>query len=188
MFSVYASLKLLGSWTRDLIQRVDHFTVWAETTHPPVLFWLSAYTLPTGFLTAVLQTTARIYEIPIDTLSWEFIIITMDELMIGEKPVAGVYIKGMFLEGAGWDKKLCCLIEPQPMQLVCAMPIIHFKPVEQLKKKTKGLYSCPCYYFPIRAGAPGMPAFVVAVDLKSGAEKADYWIKRGTALLLSLSI
>lgn len=44
----------------------------------------------------------------------------------------------MFLEGAGWDKKGAFLIEPQPMQLVCAMPLIHFKPVEMLKKKAKG--------------------------------------------------
>lgn len=51
----YPSLKLLGSWTRDLVARVEHFAVWAETTHPPLLFWLSAYTFPTGFLTAVLQ-------------------------------------------------------------------------------------------------------------------------------------
>lgn len=53
--TAYPSLKLLGSWTRDLIQRVEHFSVWAETTHPPMFFWLSAYTFPTGFLTAVLQ-------------------------------------------------------------------------------------------------------------------------------------
>lgn len=51
----YNSLKLLGSWTRDLIQRVEHFEVWAATVKPPLLFWLAAYTFPTGFLTAVLQ-------------------------------------------------------------------------------------------------------------------------------------
>lgn len=50
-----------------------------------------------------------------------------------------------------------------------------------------GLYSCPCYYFPIRTGAPNRPAYVVAVDLKSGVVGADHWIKRATALLLSLS-
>nr|XP_015838947.1 PREDICTED: dynein heavy chain 2, axonemal [Tribolium castaneum] len=183
----YASLKLLGSWTRDLIARVEHFETWASTTHPPMFFWLSAYTFPTGFLTAVLQTTARANEVPIDTLSWEFTVITVDESQLIERPENGVYVKGMFLEGAGWDRKNACLIEPQPMQLVCAMPVIHFKPQEVLKKKTRGLYSCPCYYFPIRTGAPNRPAFVVAVDLKSGAENADFWIKRGTALLLSLS-
>lgn len=45
----------LGSWTQDLIERVNHFTVWAEKIHPPILFWLGAYTYPTSFLTAVLQ-------------------------------------------------------------------------------------------------------------------------------------
>lgn len=56
----YPSLKLLGSWTRDLIHRVEHFATWAETTHPPMFFWLSAYTFPTGFLTAVLQESLNI--------------------------------------------------------------------------------------------------------------------------------
>lgn len=55
----YPSQKALGAWTRDLILRVDQFSQWATTTHPPVLFWLSGFTFPTGFLTAVLQTAAR---------------------------------------------------------------------------------------------------------------------------------
>lgn len=55
----YPSLKPLGAWTRDLVLRVDQFAKWAETAHPPTIFWMSAFTFPTGFLTAVLQTTAR---------------------------------------------------------------------------------------------------------------------------------
>lgn len=63
---------------------------------------------------------------------------TVDENQVVERPESGVFVKGTFLEGAGWDKKAACLIEPQPMQLVCPMPLIHFKPVEALKKKVKG--------------------------------------------------
>lgn len=63
---------------------------------------------------------------------------TVDEHQLIEAPENGVYVKGTFLEGAGWDKKNACLIEPQPMQLVCPMPIIHFKPLEVLKKRTRG--------------------------------------------------
>ena len=55
----FPSLKPLGAWTRDLVLRVEQFAQWASTTHPPVLFWLSGFTFPTGFLTAVLQTAAR---------------------------------------------------------------------------------------------------------------------------------
>lgn len=181
--SAYPSLKPLGSWARDLILRIEHFSQWAKTTHPPLLFWLAAYTFPTGFLTGVLQTTARSQMIPIDGLSWEFMVFQKDETTILENPSdGGVYIRGMYMEGAGWDVKKQCLKEPQPMELVCSMPVIHFKPVEQLKKKTKGVYQCPCYYYPVRAGS-----FVIAVDLKSGAENSDFWIKRGTAMMLSLS-
>lgn len=64
--------------------------------------------------------------------------LTMEENAIQQPPDNGVYVKGMFLEGAGWDKKNVILIEPQPMQLVSTMPIIHFKPVEQMKKKSRG--------------------------------------------------
>nr|CAD7395754.1 unnamed protein product [Timema poppensis] len=183
----YPSLKLLGSWTRDLMQRVEHFGHWAQSTHPPLFFWLAAYTFPTGFLTAVLQTSARTSNVSIDSLSWDFTVSPMEEHLLVEPPADGVYVRGLFLEGAGWDRKNVCLCEPLPMQLVCAMPIIHFKPMEHVKKRTRGMYVCPCYYYPIRCGAAGRESYVVAVDLKSGAENSDHWIKRGTALLLSLS-
>lgn len=51
----------LGTWTLDLIERVNHFTTWAVKVHPPVLFWLGAFTYPTGFLTAVSQATILYY-------------------------------------------------------------------------------------------------------------------------------
>lgn len=50
-----------------------------------------------------------------------------------------------------------------------------------------GMYTCPVYYYPVRAGAGSRESFVVAVDLKSGAEESDHWIRRGTAMLLSLA-
>lgn len=50
----------------------------------------------------------------------------------------GVYVRGMFLEGGGWDQKRLCLCEPAPLQLVCAMPVILFKPCEATKKRSKG--------------------------------------------------
>ena len=49
-----------------------------------------------------------------------------------------------------------------------------------------GMYACPCYYYSNRTGTSGWPSFVVGVDLKCGAMTADHWIKRGTALLMSL--
>lgn len=167
-----------------MVFRIEHFSNWAKTLKPPSLFWLAAYTFPTGFLTAVLQTSARATRTPIDELSWEFYVFVEEDAAAARiiREGGGVYVRGMYLEGAGWLRKGQCLTEPFPMELVSPMPVIHFKPVEQLKKKTRGIYSCPAYYFPQRSGS-----YVIAVDLKSGNEKADHWIKRGTALLLSLS-
>ena len=50
----------------------------------------------------------------------------------------GVYIKGLYLQGAGWEQRISTLKEAEPMQLVCAMPSIHFKPSEARKKSSKG--------------------------------------------------
>ncbi|XP_030578556.1 dynein heavy chain 2, axonemal [Archocentrus centrarchus] len=182
----YPSLKPLAAWTRDLCQRVDQFARWAQTTQPPNLFWLSGFTFPNGFLTAVLQSSARQRNISVDTLSWEFIVSTVDDSNLLEPTKDGVFVRGLYLEGAGWDKKNSCLVEAEPMQMVCPIPTIHFKPVENRKKMAKSVYLCPCYYYPVRAGGAGRASFVICVDLKSGAVTPEHWIKRGTALLMSL--
>lgn len=59
LFQAYPSQKPLASWTRDLAVRVEQFELWASRARPPVIFWLSGFTFPTGFLTAVLQFSAR---------------------------------------------------------------------------------------------------------------------------------
>ncbi|XP_044040597.1 dynein axonemal heavy chain 2-like isoform X2 [Siniperca chuatsi] len=182
----YPSLKPLAAWTRDLCQRVNQFASWAETAQPPNLFWLASFTFPNGFLTAVLQSSARQHNISVDTLSWEFTVSTVDDSNLLYPPKDGVFVRGLYVEGAGWDKKNSCLVEAEPMQMVCPIPTIHFKPVENRKKMAKNMYLCPCYYFPVRSGGAGRASFVVGVELKSGAVTPDHWIKRGTALLLSL--
>uniref|UniRef100_A0A8C6R755 Dynein axonemal heavy chain 2 n=1 Tax=Nannospalax galili TaxID=1026970 RepID=A0A8C6R755_NANGA len=182
----YPSQKPLASWTRDLAVRVEQFELWANRARPPVIFWLSGFTFPTGFLTAVLQSSARQNNISVDTLSWEFIVSTVDDSNLVYPPKDGVWVRGLYLEGAGWDQKNSCLVEAEPMQLVCLMPTIHFRPAESRKKSAKGMYSCPCYYYPNRAGSTDRASFVICIDLRSGAMTSDHWIKRGTALLMSL--
>lgn len=72
---------------RTLIHTVNHSLTHTHThkTH-------------TGFLTAVLQTKARKSQVPIDTLSFEFTIVNMDETEITAPPREGVYVKGLYLE------------------------------------------------------------------------------------------
>ena len=50
----YPSLKALGPWTRDLLQRLDQLRQWIDKGYP-ICYWLAGFTYPTAFLTAVLQ-------------------------------------------------------------------------------------------------------------------------------------
>lgn len=85
-------------------------------------------------------------------LGWEFTVLTAEEeFAIDSSPKDGVYIKGLYLEGASWDIKNGCLKESVPMELSTPLPIILVKPVEGKKKSMKGIYVCPLYYYPIRA-------------------------------------
>ena len=186
---IYPSMKPLAAWVLDLIDRIAMFSEWATTHRPPVIFWMSAFSFPTGFLTAVLQSAARSNNVAIDSLGWDFTVQTLDDVNIVEPPRDGAYIRGIFLEGAGWDKKNVCLVEAPPMQLTTSMPTILFKPIEVIKTKAKkGSFAAPLYYYPNRAGEGGAVAwsFVIAVDIKAGEHTSDHWTKRGTALLMSL--
>jgi dynein heavy chain len=179
----YPSLKPLDSWLNDLRERVKQLDEWIDNKAPTV-FWLSGFTYPSSFITSVLQTTARAKGCAIDSLSWEFEVMTTEK-EIKEQPDEGVYISGLFLEGAQWDDDNGHLKEPLPMLMQSQMPIIHFKPIEMRKRSKDEMYHCPIYAYPLRAGTPQRPSYVLTVDLHRGNKSADHWTKRGVAMLLS---
>merc|ERR1712070_250512 len=184
--TAYPSLKPLASWTRDLMRRVETFNNWIEGELPHV-FWIPAFTYPTGYTTALLQTQARSQGIPIDTLSWEFPITNQAPESL-PKAKEGSFVNGLFVEGARWDLDNNCLVEPLPMELFSPMPVIQFKPVENKKKGSKGVYSCPIYMYPFRSGSRERPSWVLNADIKCGGKPSEFWIKRGVAMLLSTAV
>jgi len=185
--TAYPSLKPLAAWSRDLLARILQLQTWAEQGQPKV-YWLTGFTYPTGFLTALMQTSARKNNVSIDTLAWDFLVINLEEKDILQPPKEGAYVKGLWLEGAGWNDEQSCLTEPEPMELIYSMPIIQFKPVEaRARRGGRGVYQCPLYMYPLRTGSRERPSFMITVDLKSGPNtEPEHWVKRGTALLLAL--
>lgn len=195
---LYFSLKPLAAWIRDLDARYTHFSDWAFKAMPSV-FWISAFTYPTGFTTALLQKYSRkpSNQIPIDQLDFEYLIEARPIGEIYEPPREGAYTHGLFLEGARWEPGEDHLQEPRPMELYCAMPVIQFKPIARKSKggdsdnvyTRKGeFYKCPTYYYPIRSGTINRDSFITTIDLKIGPNHThEFWIKRGTALLMSLA-
>lgn len=185
--TTYPSQKPLGSWMRDLAARVEFFRIWIDEALP-VCWWLPAMTYPTGFLTAILQVAARTNGVSIDSLSYETpVLASTERSSLSGYPKDGVYVMGIFLEGATWNFPGGFLEESRPMELLSPMPILHFKPVEGKRKSAKGFYTCPVYMYPVRSGSRERPSYVVAVELRAGRYSSDFWTKRGVALLLSHS-
>lgn len=182
--SAYPSMKPLASWSVDLVDRIEQLKQWGQ--RPPTVFWLSGFTYPTGFLKALQQHQARTDQVSIDQYDWDFNVLGREERTMVHRPKKGAYVRGIYLEGAGWSAESNTLCEPNPMELVVHMPVIHFNPkIRTGKPKPPSTYECPLYMYPIRTGTRERPSFVVAVDLNSGEAVPEHYTKRGTALLLS---
>eukprot|EP00762_Andalucia_godoyi_P000666 ANDGO_05308.mRNA.1 Dynein-1-beta heavy chain len=182
--NAFPSLKSLGAWTKDLLQRIDFLRSWV-TNGVPSVFWISGFYFPQGFLTAVLQQHARKYRIPIDTLRFQVTIEGSSEFSKLKAGKDGVVINGLFLEAGSWDPITGSLRDALPAENVSVMPAIHLLPVVNYTAP-QGYYACPCYKIATRAGLLSTTGqstnFVCMMDLPVSG-RADTFILRATALL-----
>lgn len=81
----YSSLKPLSSWFKDMLARVTFIREWLNNK-APLSYWMSGFYFPQGFLTGVLQTHARQYKIPIDTLSFKFKVLAIEKEKLTNAP------------------------------------------------------------------------------------------------------
>jgi len=141
----YPSLRALGSWLVNLLQRCEQLTNWTADLAVPKVVWLSGLFNPQSFLTAVMQTTARRNDWPLD----KTVILTEVTKKTPEQVDApsrdGAFIHGLTLEGARWDDKAGVLDDSKPKELNCLMPVILVKAVTVDKAELKDAYQCPVY-------------------------------------------
>ncbi|KAJ3267030.1 Dynein heavy chain 6, axonemal [Chytriomyces hyalinus] len=101
----------------------------------------------------------------------------------------GVLIRGLFIEGARWDRERRLLQDSFPMEMFAPMPLMRFIPT-QVPQRENGLYVCPLYKTSARAGTlttTGQSSnFIVPVSIPSDKPQ-DYWISKGVALLCQLN-
>ena len=98
-------------------------------------------------------------------------------------PPEGVYVSGLSLDGAIWDKSSASLAEAKPKVLFCEMPILFVTAVSKTAKKSGDLgpfggFSCPVYKYVRRTDR----YIIFSVNLPT-QQKPDHWILRGVALL-----
>jgi dynein heavy chain len=183
----FASLKPLGSWVRDLLERLTFFRMWLVQGEP-VVFNLNVFFFPQGFMTGTLQNYARKYLVAIDSLAFTFRVMKEQAHEITQSPSDGVYINSLWLEGARWSNETNRLEDAKPGEMFSSMNIIHFLPSSNVERN-KAEYPCPVYKTSVRQGTLSTTGistnFVVAVYLPT-EKKPDYWVMNGAAFLLNL--
>ncbi|KAF1777677.1 Dynein heavy chain [Phytophthora cactorum] len=168
----FASLKPLASWVRDLLDRVSFFRQW------------------------LLHEFARKYQTAIDSLAFTFTVMDVENAQqLTQSPTDGIYVDGLWLQGAKWSPSRRLLEDAKPGEMFSAMSIVHFLPATSVVASNPTLspgimmYPCPVYKTSVRQGTLSTTGistnYVIAVQLPSD-KPPNYWVMMGAAFLLNL--
>lgn len=138
---------------------------------------------PQGFITAMRQEVTRAHKgWALDTVTIHNEVTKMSLESCIKSPREGVYVHGLFLDGAGWDTNKIILKESLNKVLFTQLPVIHIYAINSTAQKDPSLYQCPVYKKPKRTDLN----FITPLWLKT-TEKPEHWILRGVAILCDIN-
>mmetsp|Transcript_80594 Transcript_80594/g.127208 ORF Transcript_80594/g.127208 Transcript_80594/m.127208 type:complete len:789 (-) Transcript_80594:308-2674(-) len=180
----YASLKSLAAWFADLLLRVEQLVDWTKALQLLKSLWLSGFFNSMSFLTAVMQTTARANQLPLDFMTNRCRFTnTRDVHEITGLPPSGVHVHGLFMEGSGWEDGKAedegYITDSKMKDLHPVMPICNVFSVHIDEMDWTAMYHCPVYTTSTRG-----PTFIFQANVRMDPDDDEKrWILAGAALL-----
>jgi len=176
----YASLNGLSAWYADLLLRIKELESWTSDFNLPSSVWLPGFFNPQSFLTAIMQSTARKNELPLDKMCLVCEVTKKNKEEVTSAPREGAYVHGLYMEGARWDINSGSIADSRLKELHPLMPVMYIKAVTQDKQEVRTLYECPVYKTRQRG-----PTYIWTFNLKT-KERPSKWVLAGVALLLQI--
>ncbi|XP_037664378.1 dynein heavy chain 9, axonemal isoform X4 [Choloepus didactylus] len=176
----YPSTAGLATWFPDLLNRIRELEAWTGDFAVPSTVWLTGFFNPQSFLTAIMQSTARKNEWPLDHMALQCDVTKKNREEFRSPPREGAYVHGLFMEGARWDAQAGIIAEAKLKDLTPPMPVMFIKAIPAEKQDCRSVYPCPVYKTCQRG-----PTYVWTFNLKT-KENPSKWVLAGVALLLQV--
>ncbi|CAF0880138.1 unnamed protein product [Rotaria sordida] len=182
----------LGAWFTDLYARNEQYRSWLKLDKDtrPIAFWMTGFFNPQGFLTAMRQEVTRANPgWSLDNVVLTNKVTRMDREALKEAPREGLYIYGLYIEGAKIKNGVLDELKANEKVLTHPMPVIHVSAeadfgttAPAVKQDRRPVYYAPVYKKPRRTDRN----YVCTLKLECPpGDKAgpDVWTLRGVALL-----
>eukprot|EP00455_Lapot_gusevi_P052778 TRINITY_DN8093_c0_g1_i4.p1 TRINITY_DN8093_c0_g1~~TRINITY_DN8093_c0_g1_i4.p1 ORF type:complete len:554 (-),score=120.13 TRINITY_DN8093_c0_g1_i4:317-1978(-) len=184
----YASLKPLGAWYREFLNKINFIRTWVQKGEP-VSFWITGFFNPSAFMTGVLQAFARAEAVSVDKLGFSFQVTDEEADEVTKQPHRGCYVHGIFTDAWRWDKEKRVMMDSLPGEPYSTLPVVHFLP-EPNHKTPNNFHRVPMYRTTIRAGIisslGASSNYVLPIEAPTDKDP-DYWVLKGAACAIALN-
>ncbi|CAF0810656.1 unnamed protein product [Adineta ricciae] len=204
----YPSTKALRAWIMNLLERITFFQNWThlvitfvedeKALSPlPTMFNTAAFYYPKGLFSAILQSSARLFALPIDQLKFHYKVLddeeeleTLQSSTTASDISNGIIIDGIYLDGAQWDNKRHAIVDCTNQQRSHRLPplLCQLVPKNTAASDSSNIYECPVYLTALRAVSANEAAkHLVSTITIPCSETEAFWTTRSIAGILEVN-